>query len=502
MNIGIDLGSSNTVVATVINDGTPIIIPDYLETNMETTPSLVFLDNKKAVVGNLVNSVFQKKTNLKVLSFFKRYFGTNIALDSIENKPLFSESIAAILLKKVIFDVKMFNNESINSIIITVPSHYDSNQRNSVLEAAKLAGIELSGIIDEPIAAALYYLSESDVKDEELILVYDLGGGTFDLSVITFAEDKMHVIAKGGISNLGGKEFDEIIINMIKQNFAEISRKPIKETTYNNNLLREISEKIKLKLNKLSDSFVEWLYIDNTFFPCFINKNEYDLQANELILKTEQCVLKSLRTLGLSLDSLQKIILIGGASSSKLIFDFWQNKISSEQKILYNQPLTSVAKGAAIHANSLNNRFRDEKFGIELKSVSTYNIGIKPNLQGKIETCILKNSPLPCFGTKNFKIDNSKPVTKLTLCRFFDLDDFVQDLGEIIIDHDQINNNDSELKLIIENKEDGTLGINIYQVSTDKKIKYIFKNFVSKGSYNFDEQLQLLNQLQINNVTA
>lgn len=501
MNIGIDLGSSNTVVATILSDGTAIIIPDYIETNSETTPSLVLLDNKKAIVGTLVKNVFQKKAKLKVLSFFKRYFGTNIPVDTLDNKAIFSEGIAAILLKKVMFDVKMFNNQPIDSVVITVPSHYDSNQRNSVLEAAKLAGVKLSAIIDEPIAAALYYLSESDIKNEELILVYDLGGGTFDMSVITSSGDKMHIIAKGGISDLGGKEFDEIIIKIIKQNFLEVTGKSIKENAYNDNLLNILAERIKIKIDKSESDFSEWVFIDNVFFPNFISKAQYENLANELILKTVDCVEKSLRSLGLTIDSLQKVILIGGASNSKLVYDFWRQKLSPEQSLIYHQPLTSVAKGAAIYAHNLNGKSQYDSKQIELKSVSTYNIGIKLYGQEKIEHCIIKNSPLPCSHGKTFGVNLSQSRTVFVLVRFFDLGDSVQELGEIVIDNEQLSSVCKELKIVIENKEDGTLGINVYDSYNDKKVKYSFNNYQSKRNYNFEEQLQLLNQIQINNLS-
>lgn len=504
MVLGIDLGSSNTVAATIARDGTPVIIPDFNNKNEDATPSIILLEGNKALVGTFAKNLFQLYPDRELLKFFKRKFGTQIPVTKADNNPIFSETAAALLLKKVVFDAKLFTNEPIEKCVITIPSHYNDAQRKSVIEAAKLADLELSTILDEPIAAAILYSQNNTNIEDELIMIYDLGGGTFDLTILTNSNNKIHVIAKGGISNLGGKEFDEIIEKKINETYLSLFNKSLPNDNLTVNKIKTISEEIKIELNKGNhDGFSKWLFLGNQFFKIYFDKLEYTSLSKTLISKTETAVNKSLRSLGIQFSELHKIVLIGGASSSHLVYDFWKEKIDENlQKIIYHQPLTSVAKGAAIYANSLSKNASGFQSSIELSNVSTYNIALKDLSTSQTEIIVSKNLPLPVIGSKKIAINSNSQNKgiKFMLVQFFDKSDDIQELGEIILEQLPIKANDYTIEIIVENKSNGTLGLKVKDSNTNQNIKFEFLKKKQEFEYNFDQQYKLINSFYINNI--
>ncbi len=506
MVLGIDLGSSNTVAATIARDGTPVIIPDFNNKKEDATPSIIMLEGNKALVGTVAQNLYQLYPDKELLKFFKRKFGTQTPVSVGQNNtPIFSETAAAMLLKKIIFDAKIFINEPIDACVITIPSHYNDAQRKSVIEAAKLADLELTTILDEPIAAAILYSQQHTNIEDELIMVYDLGGGTFDLTILTNSNNKIHVIAKGGISNLGGKEFDEIIEKKICDIYFSLFNTHLPNNNLTNNKLKSISEEIKIELNtNKSVGFSKWIYLGNQFFKLFFDKLEYAELSNMLILKTENAVNKSLRSLGLQFTDIHKVVLIGGASSSHLVYDFWKEKIDKgKQAIIYHQPLTSVAKGAAIYANSISKNSNGFQSSIKLNNVSTYNIALKDLASNQIEIIVNKNLPLPVNGSKKIIINASiqSKTIEFLLVQFFELSEDIQELGVIKIAELPFKSNTYQIEIIVENKANGTLGLKVKDSNTDQNIKFEFLKKKQEFEYDFDQQYKLINAYYINNIT-
>ncbi|WP_313157711.1 Hsp70 family protein [Sphingobacterium multivorum] len=506
MVLGIDLGSSNTVIATIAKDGTPVIVPDFNSKNEQSTPSIIMLENNRAFVGTVAQNLYELNPDRELLKFFKRRFGTQLPLcTALQNSPFFSETAAAMVLKKIIFDAKLFVNEPIDKCVITIPSHFNDAQRRSVIEAAKLADLELTTILDEPIAAAILYRKQLHNNAEELIMVYDLGGGTFDLTLLTNADDRIHVIAKGGISNLGGKEFDEIIERKIRDTYQILYRENIKDNNLNKNKLKTIAEEIKIRLNTIDqEGFSTWIYLDNHFFKIFFDKAAYIALASKLIEKTEQAVNKSLRSVGLQLIDIHKIVLIGGASSSPLVYDYWKQKIDlDKQTIIYHQPLTSVAKGAALYADSISKNAMGFQSSIELNNVSTYHIALQDINSGELEVIVSKNLPLPVSGIKRIYITPQQPTQyQFRLVQFFDQSEEVQELGLIRIPEVPLKTVAYELELIVENKVNGTLGLKVKDSQTKQNIKFDFTKKSQLHEYNFDEQYKLINSYYINSISS
>ncbi len=502
MVLGIDLGTSNTVTASLSRDGSPVIIPDVSSKELLTTPSLALIDGKKAYVGTYAENLIEIFPQKRLISFFKRNFGTQepVYFDDANN-PWFSELVAAMVLKKVVYDAELYLPDGFNNAVITVPAHYNDIQRKSVIEAARLADLNLTAILEEPVAAALSYGSTARKMDDEIILVYDFGGGTFDITLITKSGNQLHVIAKDGVNKLGGKEFDEIVSNTICSNYEKAFKVPFPTDKLSANRLQKISEEIKIQLNdaEYPKNISKWLMFGRDAFECVFDYHQYARSANELVLKTEATVMRCLRSLGMQLSDINKFILIGGTSSSKMVYNFWKSRLQPTQELVYHQPLSSVAKGAALYAASLNSDGHDNIQALDLRSVSTYNIGLKIAGQNNIDLAIHRNSPLPVNAKKVYRVNpQHMSEFKAELCQFWDAQVDLHLLGTIVVNSFQTFN-EFLLEINIENRQNGTISVKVKNADTGKDMKFEFIKKESQHKYDFSSQKALLENMYLNN---
>lgn len=503
MVLGIDLGTSNTVAATVSRDGTPVLIPDSYYKQLYSTPSIVLFEGKKAFTGTFSENLYEAMPDKQIISFFKRYFGTQMPVYVDEaNNPWFSESIAALILKKIAYDTNIAIIDGYQKTVITVPANYNDIQRKSVLDAARLANIELTAIIEEPVAAALSYGSEGKKKDDEIILVYDFGGGTFDLTLMTQNGNQLNVIAKDGVSNLGGKEFDEIVRNTIIEQYQSAFKKPFPINPLGQNKLQKIAEEIKISLNSPTDKVLlrKWLMVEKDIFECSFSFEKYAQIAQNLIIKTDTAINRCLRSLGMQWSDIDKIILTGGTSNSYLIQQYWQQKILPKQELIAHQPLSSVAKGAALYAESLGNSNGSGYVQrIELKGVSTYNIGLIVDAEHdkQVDLLIHRNSPLPISAKKVYKVNTNTTYLEIILCQYWDIDN-VQELGTIKAGPFALTD-PMYIEALVENRANGTISVKLKNADNGKDIRVEFVKKKSKHDYDFQQQKALVESVYLNN---
>lgn len=503
MVLGIDLGTSNTVASTLSRDGSPVILPDAFNKDQQSTPSIALIEGRKAYVGKFAENLFEIFPNKSIISHFKRSFGTQdpVYFDDA-NQPWFSETLAALILRKVKYDAEMYMPDGFNNAVITVPAHYNDVQRKSVIEAARLADLNLSGILEEPVAAALCYGSTARNMDDEIILVYDFGGGTFDLTLITKAGNQLHVIAKDGVNKLGGKEFDELVSNQIKHTYSKLVGGEFPSDKLSLNRLNKISEQVKIDLSDMEAgrNISKWLMFGRDAFECQFDHQQFSQAANDLVSKTDSAVTRCLRSLGMQLSDIHKFILIGGTSNSKMVYNYWSKKMGPHQELIYHQPLSSVAKGAALYASSLGDMSHGGGMQpIDLKSVSTYNIGLQLEGQKNIDLAIHRNTPLPVVSKKMYRINPAVSQSfTANLCQFWDADTDLYQLGTIVVP--QFNTlNEFLLEVNIENRQNGTIGVKVRNADTQQDIRFEFIRKESGHKYDFQQQKSFLDAVYVNN---
>jgi molecular chaperone DnaK (HSP70) len=511
MVLGIDLGTSNTVASSLSRDGSPVLIPDAYNKDVQLTPSIALIEGKKAYAGNFAENLYESLPDKQIISYFKRSFGTQepVYFDDYKNA-WFSETVASLVLKKVKYDAELYLPDGFKQAVITVPAHYNDVQRKSVIEAARLADLELSAIIEEPVATALFYSSYNKKIDEEIILIYDFGGGTFDLTLITKTGNQLNVIAKDGVNKLGGKEFDEIVHNAIRENYETAFGHHFPTDKLTRNRIQKIAETIKIELNDAETprDISRWIMVGRDAFEATFSYATYANKANQLIAKTETAVNRCLRSLGMQFTDINKIVLIGGTSSSKLVYNFWKEKVSPKQDLIYHQPLSSVAKGAALYAASFDKGGSGGNITpIDLKSVSTYNIGLSfvnngdcnSNSKRQIDLLIHRNTPLPVSSKKVYKINPlHTDFVNIELCQFWDPLEDVQKLGTIKAGPFFMMS-EFFLEVMVENRLNGTISIKLKNADNGRDIKFEFIRKESNHKYDYQQQKSLVDGIYLNN---
>ena len=311
--IGIDLGTTNSCVA-VMEGGKPVVI-----TNSEgarTTPSVVgFLKSGERVVGDPAKR--QAVTNAdKTISSIKRHMGTDYKV-SIDDKQYSPEEISAMILQKLKADAEAYLGETVSEAVITVPAYFTDSERQATKNAGKIAGLEVKRIINEPTAAALSY--GLDNEKEQKIMVYDLGGGTFDVSIIEIGDGVIEVLATNGDTHLGGDDFDNAITQYMLEDFKKKEGIDLSNDKMAMQRIKEAAEKAKKELSSQTTTNINLPFIAATedgpkHFDMDLTRAKFDELTSELVERTRIPVQKALEDAGLTQDEIDKVLLVGGST--------------------------------------------------------------------------------------------------------------------------------------------------------------------------------------------
>ena len=349
--IGIDLGTTNSCVA-VMEGGKPTVI-----TNAEgarTTPSVVaFTKTGERLVGEPAKR--QAVTNAdKTISSIKRHMGTDYRVD-IEGKKYSPQEISAMILQKLKSDAENYLGEKVTEAVITVPAYFNDAQRQATNDAGKIAGLELKRIINEPTAAALAY--GLDNENEQKIMVYDLGGGTFDVSIIEIGDGVIEVLATAGNNRLGGDDFDQKIADYMLSEFKKTEGVDLSNDKMALQRIKEAAEKAKKELSSATTTNINLPFITATadgpkHLDMNLTKAKFDELTSDLVEKTAEPVRRALSDAGLSASELSKVLLVGGSTRIPAVQDKVKQLTGHEPSKSLN-PDECVALGASVQGGKL-----------------------------------------------------------------------------------------------------------------------------------------------------
>ncbi|MBU3160103.1 molecular chaperone DnaK [Clostridium frigoris] len=394
--IGIDLGTTNSCVA-VMEGGEPVVISN--SEGARTTPSVVsFQANGERLVGQVAKR--QAITNPdKTIMSIKRQMGTDHKVD-IDGKSHTPQEISAYVLQKIKADAEAYLGETVTEAVITVPAYFNDSQRQATKDAGKIAGLEVKRIINEPTAAALAYgLDKMDVNQK--ILVYDLGGGTFDVSILELGDGLFEVKSTNGNTKLGGDDFDEKVMNHIADTFKADNGIDLRNDKMALQRLKEAAEKAKIELSSSTQTNINLPFITaDATGPKHIDMNltraKFNELTHDLVQSTIEPMKKAIADAGLSLNEIDKIVLVGGSTRTPAVQDAVKEFTGKDPSKGVN-PDECVALGAAIQAGVLSGEVKD----VLLLDVTPLTLGIE-TLGGIATPLIERNTTIPAKKSQTF----------------------------------------------------------------------------------------------------
>lgn len=400
IHVGIDLGTTFSKISHLGVTGAPSLFPDSGDSSAFQTPSVVYIDSRGCLVGNVVESLLEDNPDLPVVRFVKLQMGStdSVYMDD-KHRPWSPQAVSGLILKKLKQDAEAFAYEDVGSAVITVPAQFGHMERRATRDAGLLTGMQVSQIVEEPVAAATFYGISSSQK-EQTVFVYDLGGGTFDASILHCTQEGLYVLATEGSRTIGGKWFDEVIMGVAAEEFQRINGFDPRTDRKAESILRRVAHESKIKLSQPSKAQIQQMMVlAGKASEFLLTRSEFERLISGLVKSTIEICGRCLASAKLTWADIDRVLVVGGSTLVPLVQQSIQKESGKQgDQFVQRQPHQAISFGAAHLAQSHN---CNDATGCPklVHQIAPYHLGIRvrdpQSGKAKVQVLIPRNTALP-----------------------------------------------------------------------------------------------------------